>query len=77
MNRMVPFDSEKPPRSSATTATTAGLNRMEREVLPADVEPEQRLAGHTKRQHAIALALTRVRRDPLSDVSHPFQCPTL
>jgi hypothetical protein len=41
-------------------------------VLLADVEPEQRLAGATKSQHAIALPLTRLGRDPESDISHPF-----
>ena len=46
-------------------------------MLPADVEPEQRLAGDTKRWHAIALALTRLGRDPFIDLSHPFQRPTL
>lgn len=47
VKRIVPFDSEKPARSSATAATTSGLKGCIEQWSFLAVNPKQGLAGDT------------------------------
>jgi hypothetical protein len=60
-NRIVPFETEKPPSSVRTASIAAGGEREDREVMGAGAHADQRLARDLECRYSVADAVDRVR----------------